>query len=381
MSPWTIAMLLSVLAGVPLAAAAQTLDVRVTWRERLALPAQSIIEVTLEDVSRADGPAQVIGRSVVTAPVGPPVPIQITYDPAEIRPERRYRVRAQIRTADNTLLFTSDTVIPVLTEGHGRAADIPLVRAGGTPQTVAPLEGTRWVATQLLSESVPSDVDPRRRPDLLLGAERRVSGTDGCNRVTGTFVLTGDALSFGQLASTQMACLDAGGFERAYREALAAARRWRISEGRLELLGADAAVVALFVVAEPASPPGASIRHQDRTLAGTAWQLVRFQGGDDTVLVPDDRTKYTLAFDMAGDGITMRVDCNRGRGTWTSSGPSQIHFGPLVMTRAMCAPGSMHDQIVRQWGNVRSYVLRDGRLFLSLMADGGIYKFEAAASR
>ncbi len=44
----------------------------------------------------------------------------------------------------------------------------------------------------------------------------------------------------------------------------------------------------------------------------------------------------------------------------------------------MCPPGSLHDQIVKQWGNIRSYVMKDGHLFLSLMADGGIYEFEPA---
>jgi para-nitrobenzyl esterase len=39
----------------------------------------------------------------------------------------------------------------------------------------------------------------------------------------------------------------------------------------------------------------------------------------------------------------------------------------------------MHDQIVKQWPNVRSYVVKDGHLFLSLMADGGIYEFQPAA--
>jgi para-nitrobenzyl esterase len=34
---------------------------------------------------------------------------------------------------------------------------------------------------------------------------------------------------------------------------------------------------------------------------------------------------------------------------------------------------------VKQWGNVRSYVIRDGHLFLALMADGGIYEFEPVA--
>jgi len=32
--------------------------------------------------------------------------------------------------------------------------------------------------------------------------------------------------------------------------------------------------------------------------------------------------------------------------------------------------------MVKQWPYVRSYVIQDGHLFLSLMADGGIYEFE-----
>ena len=35
--------------------------------------------------------------------------------------------------------------------------------------------------------------------------------------------------------------------------------------------------------------------------------------------------------------------------------------------------------IVKQWGFIRSDVVKDGHLFLSLMADGGIYEFEPVA--
>ena len=114
-------------------------------------------------------------------------------------------------------------------------------------------------------------------------------------------------------------------------------------------------------------------------LAGTSWQLVRFQGGDDTLVTPDDGSRYTLTF--ARDGtVTTRIDCNRGRSTWTSTGPNRLEFGPLVLTRAFCGPPSMHDRIVKHWTSIRSYVLRDGRLFLSLIADGGIYEFQPEAS-
>jgi|SRR5882672_1909640 len=111
-------------------------------------------------------------------------------------------------------------------------------------------------------------------------------------------------------------------------------------------------------------------------LGGTAWQLLRFQGGDGTILTPDDKVKYAIAFNADGT-FSARIDCNRGRGGWKSSTPGQLEFGPMVLTRAMCPPGSLHDHLVKHFPFVRSYVVRDSRLFLSLMADGGIYEFEA----
>jgi para-nitrobenzyl esterase len=97
-------------------------------------------------------------------------------------------------------------------------------------------------------------------------------------------------------------------------------------------------------------------------LAGTSWQLVKFQGIDGTTLTPDDSGKYTIEF-AAGGRLTARIDCNRGRGTWKSSDANQLQLGPLAVTRAKCPPASLHDQIVKQWSNVRSYVIKDGHLF------------------
>jgi para-nitrobenzyl esterase len=81
-------------------------------------------------------------------------------------------------------------------------------------------------------------------------------------------------------------------------------------------------------------------------LGGTSWQLVRFQGSDDKLLTPDEPAKYTIAFGTDA-GVSARIDCNRGRGTWKSSGPNQLQVGPLALTRAMCPPGSLHDRMVK----------------------------------
>jgi heat shock protein HslJ/membrane-bound inhibitor of C-type lysozyme len=110
-------------------------------------------------------------------------------------------------------------------------------------------------------------------------------------------------------------------------------------------------------------------------LAGTSWQLVRIQSMDDKVVTPSDRSKYTMTFGADGR-VSMRVACNRGSGTWKSAEASQLVFGPMAMTRVMYPPGSLPDRIVKDMPYVRSYVIRDEHLFLSLIADGGIYELE-----
>jgi heat shock protein HslJ len=144
------------------------------------------------------------------------------------------------------------------------------------------------------------------------------------------------------------------------------------------LIGALVGTLQCSAPPKAAAPLPAADSSTSPELGGTAWRLVKFQGGDETVLTPDDPAKYTLAFEPDGR-LGARIDCNRGASTWKSS-PPQLELGALALTRAMCPPGSFHDQIVKQWPYVRSYVVRDGHLFLSLVADGGIYEFEPMSS-
>lgn len=110
-------------------------------------------------------------------------------------------------------------------------------------------------------------------------------------------------------------------------------------------------------------------------LAGTAWRLITIAEMDDSTDVPDHPANYTLAF--AADGsASMRADCNRGTGSWTSESPGQLQFGPIAATRALCPSKSLSEKYLAQFEWVRSYVLRDGHLFLATMADGSIIEFE-----
>ncbi len=355
---------------------AQTILGTAAYRERMALPPGAVLEATLEDVSRADAKAETIAQTRVTSPGNPPIAFTITYDPAKILTDHRYVVRARI-LVDDKLLFTTDTAAPVITRGSPNSVKLMLRRVGGGPPPPPkpagePLQGTYWKAVELAGKPTPSQ-DPKREAHLQFQAGGRVSGSDGCNRITGTYELKGDAVTFGQMAGTQMACIDAAAeVERAFQEALKGATRLTLVGNRLELSDAAGKRVAALTAGKAAPP---STPHE---LTGTSWQLVKFQGSDDTTLTPDDRTKYTMAFG-AGWRLTARIDCNRGSGSWKSSGPNQLQFGPLALTRAMCPPGSLHDHIVKQLPHIRSYVIKDGHLFLSLMADGGIYELEPVA--
>jgi uncharacterized lipoprotein YbaY len=114
------------------------------------------------------------------------------------------------------------------------------------------------------------------------------------------------------------------------------------------------------------------------SLQGTAWRLVGYHGRGDTTVTPDDGAKYTIAFNPGAE-LVLRVDCNRGRGTWKSSGPSQVQLGPFALTRARCPEGSLHDLLVKDLTLIRSFAIRQDHLFLAVLAGGGTYEFAPLA--
>jgi heat shock protein HslJ len=126
------------------------------------------------------------------------------------------------------------------------------------------------------------------------------------------------------------------------------------------------------------STPSTTAPSTPAGLTGTSWQLVEFRSSDDKIGIvrPDDPTRYTMTLEDGGR-VSMQLNCNRGSGTWKSAASDgdsgTFTFGPLAVTRAFCPPPSMDDRIARDADFVRTYLLRDGRLYLDLMADAGQY--------
>ena len=117
-------------------------------------------------------------------------------------------------------------------------------------------------------------------------------------------------------------------------------------------------------------------------LAGTSWRLVEFQSMDDAIgaVRPDNPADYTLALQADGTA-SLKLDCNNATGSWSAEPAGDgrsgtFSFGPLAATMAICPPPTMGERIANDAAHVTGFLLRDGRLYLSLMADAGIYAWQ-----
>lgn len=87
----------------------------------------------------------------------------------------------------------------------------------------------------------------RLQTTLALGADGKVSGTGGCNRYMGTATLKGDAITFGPMAGTRMACAPAVmNQDDKFHAALATVKSWRIEHTKPLLIDGGGNVVLRF---------------------------------------------------------------------------------------------------------------------------------------
>ena len=103
-------------------------NVTATYRERILLTPGHVLTVRVEDVSRADAPAEVLAehREVLDGRA-PPYQATLGFPRSQIDPRHTYAVRAEIRDSSGALRFTTDTRHAVLTQGAPAGADIVMV--------------------------------------------------------------------------------------------------------------------------------------------------------------------------------------------------------------------------------------------------------------
>ncbi|MBN8821885.1 MULTISPECIES: META domain-containing protein [unclassified Spirosoma] len=102
-----------------------------------------------------------------------------------------------------------------------------------------------WVLTEFQGKAITADASRREVPRLEISlTEGRVTGTTGCNRLSGPVKADTRQIVFGPLITTKMACIGAAGdLESPFLNALNAPLSYQIGSGRLTLLQNGAALM------------------------------------------------------------------------------------------------------------------------------------------
>ena len=135
------------------------------------------------------------------------------------------------------LLFTAALFTSMLMAGCGSGIALD-----------EPIEGPIWQLEQLGGVLIEPSSDPRRNAQIQFDFNGRVSGTGGCNRLTGTFERNGSSLKLGQLGATRMACENQAAEinETQFFAALKETASYRLQQGssRLALLDSGGRTIA-----------------------------------------------------------------------------------------------------------------------------------------
>jgi putative lipoprotein len=100
----------------------------VAYRDRMAMPANALLTVRLQDVSLADVPAAVIAEQKIEfAGKQVPLPFELHYDRAKIDRSHTYSVSARI-TVDGQLKFLNTSAHRVITRGNPAQVNVMLQR-------------------------------------------------------------------------------------------------------------------------------------------------------------------------------------------------------------------------------------------------------------
>jgi len=130
-----------------------------------------------------------------------------------------------------------------------------LAAVGSTSLLAAdgPLEGTNWVAAELMGKTV---TVAEGRPAVhiqLHAADKKLTGFSGCNNVFGGYDSSHEGLKFDPVGATRVACLGPH-VEPEFLQALTSTVSYRIANDFLELLDKDGKVIGRFKASGPANP-------------------------------------------------------------------------------------------------------------------------------
>jgi heat shock protein HslJ len=235
------------------------------------------------------------------------------------------------------------------------------------PDSLLQLSGTVWQWTKTTyNDGKTIDVsNPANYTIEFFLADGKVAVKADCNNVLGSFTADASNLTITLGPSTMAAC-PPGSLDSEYLKELGEVAQYLIQDGSLVLnFKLDSGGMTFTAAAtQPAQPTG--MPGQD--LGGKQWQWVNTALTDGQTFTPANPTDYTIEFSMVDGRVNIHADCNNAAGEFMTDGQSlQIMIGGV--TRAMCPPGSLSDEFLKELSEVGSYTVQGDTLTLT-MANG-----------
>ena len=245
------------------------------------------------------------------------------------------------------------------------SAGSAMVATAQTPDSEggAGLVGTTWELISIEAEAgAPITIEDSTRYTISFIEEGQIAfGADG-NVGGATYTLDGDTITVTPGPMTLVYCGDESNSDQ-FVLSLGWAATITIDEiGQMILNPGDDA------------PEGAGVLVMQQSLLGTIWQWTVFQSSDESEIMPEDPSRFTVEF-IDEKTVAIGADCNRGRGVYTRNG-SEISIDIQLLTRAYCGDDSLHDQFLQFLDEAVSLVFVDGGLHFSFPMDAGIMSFE-----
>lgn len=99
------------------------------------------------------------------------------------------------------------------------------------------LQNKTWVLTHIGVTDLKADPSLPNQPSIQFDeASKRVSGSDGCNRIMGSYSIQGEHMSLSQMARTRMLCSNSTTITQKYNEALNLVTGYQVYNKTLRLL-------------------------------------------------------------------------------------------------------------------------------------------------
>lgn len=190
-------------------------------------------------------------------------------------------------------------------------------------------------------------------------ANGRISGSAGCNRMTGVFDTTATSnghLDMSKIATTRMMCPDMQ-LEQSILQACGAVSTFKVEKnGDLALCNADGKTVLTLAKREA--------EVSVKALAGK-WTIVEVNGTEVTNTAEEPNT---MTFDMTDNSFSCQTNCNTINGSFSGK-YIDIRFNPGMMTRMACPDTSVEDGLTKVLPEIT---------FMGQLASGNIGFYNAA---